>query len=73
MMVLNRHVPNADDLISLNKCQLYLHAYYVSDIADGSGRSITDNAWMGHNFQHLHRETVWICIVILDNSTPRVF
>ncbi len=37
MQLFHRYLPNADDLMSLNKCRLYLHAYYVSDIADGSG------------------------------------
>ncbi len=59
MQLFHRYVSNADDFMSLNKCHLYLHAYYVSDITDGAGRTITDNAWMGHNFQHLHRATAW--------------
>jgi hypothetical protein len=59
MQLFHRYVSNADDLMSLNKCRLYLHAYYVSGIADGAGRTITGNAWTGYNFQHLHRATAW--------------
>ncbi len=35
-----------DQMCSLNRCRLFLHAYWLSDIVDGYGRHITDDAWL---------------------------
>jgi hypothetical protein len=35
------------EMSSLNRCRLALKAYHLSDIADGSGRTITNDAWLG--------------------------
>lgn len=45
---------NPEDLLALNHCRLFLHAYYASDRPDGSGQVITDYSWMGYHFQHIH-------------------
>ncbi len=39
--------PSQLELACINRCWLYLRAYYVSDIADGSGTKISDDAWDG--------------------------
>jgi hypothetical protein len=39
--------PSQLELVCINKCWLYLRAYYVSDISDGSGTQMNDDAWVG--------------------------
>ncbi len=52
--------PTANHLLSLNKCRLFLHAYYVSDIATGSGSHLLDSAWKGSPSFHLsYRQHTW--------------
>jgi hypothetical protein len=47
-----------DDLLSLNRCRLYLKAYFLSDITNGYGTMVTDDAWMGR-YQEIHWHTSW--------------
>jgi hypothetical protein len=35
------------DLTALNRCRLHLKAYFLSDISNGCGSMISDDAWMG--------------------------
>jgi hypothetical protein len=51
MTLLHDYTENTDDLLALNQCQLFLHAYHVSDLTDGSGQVITEDAWRGICFQ----------------------
>jgi len=36
-----------DDLLQINRCRLYLRAFYLSDITDGFGTQLSEDAWMG--------------------------
>ncbi len=36
-----------DDLLRINRCRLYLRAFYLSDITDGFGTQLSEDAWMG--------------------------
>jgi hypothetical protein len=47
-----------DILDHINKCQLYLRAFLLSDITDGSGKYILQEAWQG-NPLNLHRVESW--------------
>jgi hypothetical protein len=42
-----------------NKCHLYLPALFISDISDGSGRYILDDAWTGAQHLNEHRHSSW--------------
>lgn len=45
-------------LICINRCHLYLHSYWLSDLTDGSGEVIVDNAWLGRPM-HPDRADTW--------------
>jgi hypothetical protein len=47
-----------DILDQINKCWLYLRAFFLSDITDGSGKYILQEAWQG-NPLNLHRVESW--------------
>ncbi|MFN9980610.1 MAG: hypothetical protein ACK53Y_11870, partial [bacterium] len=34
-------------LAAINKCGLFLKAFFLSDISDGSGVNVLDEAWTG--------------------------
>ncbi len=36
-----------EELLQLNYCHLFLRAFHLSDIVDGSGMCITDDTWQG--------------------------
>jgi len=36
-----------EDLYDVNACRIHLQVTTLSDICDGSGRMITEEAWMG--------------------------
>jgi hypothetical protein len=42
-----KYNPSLPELITLNKCRLYLQAYYVSDLASASGQRLSYHAWEG--------------------------
>ena len=44
---------------AINRCRLYLRAWFVSDITDGSGSFILHEAWTGENQLHSHRQHYW--------------
>ncbi len=44
---------------ALNKCRLFLQAYYLSDLTDGSGTYITDEVWNGRNTALNTRQKSW--------------
>jgi hypothetical protein len=46
-----------EELNQLNKCRLFLRAFQLSDIADGSGLCITDDAWQGRANDMFHKLT----------------
>ena len=48
-----------DELISLNRCRLFLRAFHLSDIVDGSGSYILDDAWLGRPNHNAHRIDTW--------------
>jgi hypothetical protein len=41
------HNIHTSELRSINKCRLFLQAFFLSDIADGSGMYVTDDSWQG--------------------------
>lgn len=43
------------DLSAINKCRLYLHTLYLSDIVDGSSTYILQEAWTGERKINEHR------------------
>jgi hypothetical protein len=47
-----------EELLSLNLCRLHLRAYFLSDITNGYGTLITDDAWMGR-YQPLSWPSSW--------------
>jgi hypothetical protein len=47
------------DMTSLNRYRLFLRAYHLSDIVDGSGYYILDEAWMGRSTSYPARDTSW--------------
>jgi hypothetical protein len=48
-----------DDLRAINNCRLYLRALFVSDIADGSGMNILQEAWSSSERLHPYRAHNW--------------
>jgi hypothetical protein len=48
-----------DELISLNRCRLFLRAFHLSDIVDGSGCYILDDAWLGQPKHNAHCINTW--------------
>jgi hypothetical protein len=48
-----------DILQSLNRCRLFLHAFYVSDIADGFGTHISDDSWNGKRSSSDFKTETW--------------
>jgi hypothetical protein len=59
MPLFQERIVSMEDLIALNRCQLFLHAYYISDLTNGPGKVLTYDAWSGTCFQHKHRSTSW--------------
>ena len=51
---------STSELGAINKCRLYLQARYLSDIVDGSGTHILQEAWTETHKMHPHRETRWL-------------
>ncbi len=49
MEVFLAHSLPIDTLAALIRCRLFLQAFFISDIADGSGMFITEDAWNGRN------------------------
>jgi hypothetical protein len=47
-----------DQLIILNKCRLYLRAFYLSDIVNGNGSLIESDSWNGR-ICNIHRQQSW--------------
>ncbi len=47
-----------EDLLSLNRCRLHRKAYFLSDITNGYGTMITDDAWMVR-VHSLPQQTSW--------------
>jgi hypothetical protein len=39
--------PSISELLSFNRCRLFLQALFVSDLADGFGGHLSDDAWLG--------------------------
>jgi hypothetical protein len=44
---------------ALNRCRMYLHVTYVSEICTGDGLALSENAWHGHHFEVPHRIASW--------------
>jgi hypothetical protein len=49
---------STENLCHLNRCRLFLRAYWLSDISDGTGQYILDNAWLGRPM-HPQRAESW--------------
>jgi hypothetical protein len=47
-----------EQLAGLNRCRLFLKAFWLSDIVDGTGNFLRDEAWIGQPI-NLHRESSW--------------
>jgi hypothetical protein len=50
---------SSEELLSINKCRLYLRAWFLSDITDGSGVYVLQEAWNGDTQSHPLREKLW--------------
>lgn len=50
---------NKEELLALNRCRLYLQAYFLSDLVDGSGSYLLDDAWHGHLQEVPHKTDSW--------------
>jgi hypothetical protein len=59
MAMFRAKTDNIEDLMALSCCRLFLHAYHISDLTDGSRKMITHDAWTGICVQHKHRATSW--------------
>jgi hypothetical protein len=55
---LSQNVPDSE-LLSINRCRLFLQAFFLSDIADGSGIYITDEAWQGRASTTWFKKESW--------------
>ena len=53
----NMFIPSYE-LVTLNKCRLYLKVFLLSDIVDSSGIKIRDNIWHGRQCNAIQVETV---------------
>jgi hypothetical protein len=53
------HVTDPEHFISLNKCRLFLKAMYLSDIVDGSGSYILEEAWHPMTQMITYRDDSW--------------
>jgi hypothetical protein len=51
-------VPTSE-LLSINRCRLYLQAFFISDIADGSGTYIMEDAWHGRKIDTVFKNKLW--------------
>jgi len=60
MAVIPLHKPSQQELVSVNRCRLFLHAFFISDISDGFGTHILEDAWLGRNIPSSHDAT-WPC------------
>jgi hypothetical protein len=50
---------NREGLLTLNRCHLYLQAYFISDLIDGSGEYSLDDAWNGQPQSVPFKEDSW--------------
>jgi hypothetical protein len=50
--------PSKEHLSSITRCRLFLKVFWVSDITDGSGLYLLDEAWRGQPL-HSHRIPSW--------------
>jgi hypothetical protein len=50
---------NMQELITLNRCRLYLQAMYLSDICTGDGLAISGDAWMGNCLEVPRKQSSW--------------
>jgi hypothetical protein len=50
----------SEELVALNQCRLYLQAYFVSDLATASGKTLSYHAWEGtlREYGHTNR-CIW--------------
>jgi hypothetical protein len=48
-----------EEMSALNRCRLFLRAFHLSDIVDGSGTTITDDAWLGRLNTYQLRDESW--------------
>jgi hypothetical protein len=54
----HKHGAMVEELLTLNQCQLFLNAYYVSNLAEGSGLILLEEAWTGRkSTKQIHQNT----------------
>lgn len=51
--------PTQDEFKALNRCRLFIKAYFLSDIVTGDGIAITEEVWMGINCANRIRQVSW--------------
>jgi hypothetical protein len=51
--------PNTSELMSLNRCRLYLQVLFLSEISTGDGTAISGDAWAGKHFSIPHKHVSW--------------
>jgi hypothetical protein len=53
--------PSQEELLSLNKCIMYLQVYFLSDICTGDGLAISADAWSGKKLETSYKSMSWPC------------
>jgi hypothetical protein len=51
--------PNTHELMTLNRCRLYLQALFLSEICTGVGLSISGDLWMGNHLDISCKQSSW--------------
>lgn len=51
--------PNTHELMTLNRCRLYLQVLFRSEICTGDGLSISRDAWTGNRFEIPRKQVSW--------------
>jgi hypothetical protein len=51
--------PTDDELLSLNRCRLFLQVLFLSEICTGDGLAISEDAWRGTRFEVPSKTLSW--------------
>lgn len=55
----HKHGAMVEELLTLNQCQLFLNAYYVSNLAEGAGLTLLEEAWTGRKSTMQNPQNTW--------------
>jgi hypothetical protein len=59
MIELQSLSPTIEELSALNRCRIYLQAYFLSDICTGDGLTLLEDAWKGKRFKVPFKTNAW--------------